>query len=107
MTDEVTLYQATWNYQFKTLKHFVFGEPVFIRPAELGGIQQVSFINRLLDRLISLSSRDGRSSARMEIDEFDAEKELPEIKRGTAISNPVERRWRTSLLGCKDLLVGY
>ncbi len=45
MTDEVTLYQATWNYQFKTLKHFVFGEPVFIRPAELGGIQQVSFIN--------------------------------------------------------------
>ncbi len=44
MTDEVTLYQATWNYQFKTLKHFVFGEPVFIRPAELGGIQQVSFI---------------------------------------------------------------
>ena len=45
MTDEVTLCQATWNYQFKTLKHFVFGEPVFIRPAELGGIQQVSFIN--------------------------------------------------------------
>jgi hypothetical protein len=45
MTDEVTLYQATWNYQFKTLKHFVLGEPVFIRPAELGGIQQVSFIN--------------------------------------------------------------
>jgi len=44
MTDEVTLYQATWNYQFKTLKHFVFGEPVFIRPAELGNIQQVSFI---------------------------------------------------------------
>ncbi len=44
MTDEVTLYQATWNYQFKTLKHFVFGEPVFIRPAEPGGIQQVSFI---------------------------------------------------------------
>jgi len=44
MTDEVTLYQATWNYQFKTLKHFVFGEPVFIRPAELGGIQQVSFM---------------------------------------------------------------
>jgi hypothetical protein len=30
--------------QFKTLKHFVFGEPVFIRPAELGGIQQVSFM---------------------------------------------------------------
>jgi hypothetical protein len=44
MTNEVTLYQATWNYQFKTLKHFVFGEPVFIRPAELGGIQQVFFI---------------------------------------------------------------
>jgi hypothetical protein len=45
MTDEVTLHQATWNYQFKTLKHFVFGEPVFIRPAGLGGIQLVSFIN--------------------------------------------------------------
>jgi len=28
----------------------------------------------------------------MEIDEFDAEKELPEIKRGTAISNPVEKK---------------
>jgi hypothetical protein len=41
MTDEVNLQQATWNYQFKTLKHFAFGEPVFIRPAELGGIQQV------------------------------------------------------------------
>jgi len=41
MTDEVNLQQATWNYQFKTLKHFAFSEPVFIRPAELGGIQQV------------------------------------------------------------------
>jgi hypothetical protein len=29
-----------WNYQFKTLKHFAFGDPVFIRPAELSGIQQ-------------------------------------------------------------------
>jgi hypothetical protein len=27
------------------LNHFAFGEPVFIRPAELGGIQQVFFIN--------------------------------------------------------------
>jgi len=41
MTDEVNLQQATWNYQLKTLKHFAFGEPVFIRPAELSGIQQV------------------------------------------------------------------
>jgi hypothetical protein len=26
------------------------------------------------------------------MDEFDAEKALPEIKRGTAISNPVEKK---------------
>jgi hypothetical protein len=39
MTDEVNpLWKATWNYQFKTLKHFAFSEPVFIPPAELGGI---------------------------------------------------------------------